>query len=137
MTQSFLPWAVPTTLISIHMRFPMNTFQGEEISRGRSFQLNVITSLIQIFFFRGDFRSRIFSDFFRTALILEKLLLHASSEQLLRRNSYFFGAAVSSEKLRFLRSSVFLTVTSSQQLFLQNTHYNGSNLLPSSDLLRK
>ena len=28
-----------------HMRFPMNTYQGKEASRGKPFVLNVITSL--------------------------------------------------------------------------------------------
>ena len=33
-------------MISTHMRFPMNTYQGKEASRVKQFVLNVITSLI-------------------------------------------------------------------------------------------
>ena len=50
-------------------------------------------------------------DFFRTALFSEKLPLHTSSEQLLRHNSYFFGAAVSGNLLFF------------DELLFQNNHF--------------
>ena len=61
------------TMISTHMKFPMNNYQSE------GFQLNVITSLIWDIFSNGSFPSRICSSFFNTVLFLEKLLLHTSS----------------------------------------------------------
>ena len=73
-------------------------------------KINVITSLIWDFFSNSDFPSRVCCDFFRTALLLEKLLLHTFSEWLLRRNSYIFGAAIFSEQLLispFLEQSLF------------------------------
>ena len=42
-------------------------------------RLNVITALIWDFFSNGDFPSRMYVDFFRTALFLKKLL-HTSPE---------------------------------------------------------
>ena len=35
--------SIPATLVSIHMRFPMNTYKGEGNSWGK---LNVIASLV-------------------------------------------------------------------------------------------
>ena len=79
----------------------MNTYQGEETSQGKYFQLNVITSVIWDFFSNGDLPSRMCCDFFNTTLFLEKLLLHTLSERLLRHISYIFGAAIFSEQLLF------------------------------------
>ena len=81
---------------------PLNTYQSEGTSRvfGGFFSSN------------GDFFSPICCDFFRTVLILEKLLLHTFSELVLRHNSYFFGVAISSEQLVFF-----------EKLFFQNIHF--------------
>ena len=38
------------TLVSMHMRFHMNTYQGEGTSRGKQFQLNLIGSLTWFLF---------------------------------------------------------------------------------------
>ena len=85
----------------------------------------------------GDFPSRICCDSFRTALLLEKLLLHTFSESLLRHNSYFFGAAISSGQLLFLRSFFFRKATYLQQLFFfQNNYFFRVKLLSSSHFLR-
>ena len=48
-----------------------------------------------VFFSIGNFPCRMCCDIFRTALFLEKLLLHNFLEWQLRHNSYIFGAAVS------------------------------------------
>ena len=55
--------------------------------------------------------------YFRTVLFKQKILLHTFSEQLVSKyhNSYFFGAALSSEQLLFLRSS-----------FFQNSHFSSA-----------
>ena len=45
------------------------------------------------------------------------------------------ATAISSEQLLFLRSSVFGTVTSSQQLFVQNSCFFGAKLLPRDHFL--
>ena len=81
-----------------------------------------------MFFSNDDLLSRIFSDFFRTALFSEKLLLCTSLDKLLRHNSNSFGAAISSEQLLFLSNSVFERVISLQQLFFQNIGSIGSSL---------
>ena len=65
-----------------------------------SIKLNLIASLIRVFFY-SNFPSRICCDFFRTTLFLEKQLLHTFSEWTLRHNSYIFGAAIFSEQLFF------------------------------------
>ena len=91
----------------------LETRLGEVTSQGKQFQLNVISGLFWDFFFQMVLFFR--CDFFRTALFLEKLLLHTSSEQLLRHNNYFFGAAISSELLLSLRSFLF-----------QNSHLFGA-----------
>ena len=81
---------------------PLNTYQSEGTSR-----------VFGVFFSsNGDFFSPICCDFFRTVLILEKLLLHTFSELVLRHNSYFFGVAISSEQLVFF-----------EKLFFQNIHF--------------
>ena len=89
------------------------------------------------FFSNDDFPSDIFSDFFRTALFSEKLLLHTSlttstfdttvtlSEHLFLQRSCFF-----------LRSSVLERVVSSQQLFFWIPNFLGTKLLLSSHFVR-
>ena len=83
------------------------------------------------FFSNGDFHCV----FIRTALFLEKLILHQFSRvTILWHSSYFFGAAISSEQLPFLRSSFFRTVTFLQQLFFQSSYFFRAKLLSSSHL---
>ena len=83
-------------------------------------------------FSNGDFTSPICNNFYRTALFLEKLLFHTSPELLLRQNSCFFRAAISSEQLLFwgapfseqslLHSSYFLRIaTFSEQNFYRKS----------------
>ena len=125
------------------MRFPMNTYQGEESSWGEKFQLNIITSLIWDYFFVfsnavDDFPSGIFSDFFRAALFSQKLLLHisltTSTQQLLFRSIYFFRAVVFLKELRFQKNHflagvifseylIFRNQTSNEQLFCENRKF--------------
>ena len=106
---------------------PLNTYQSEGTSRvfGGFFSSN------------GDFFSPICCDFFRTVLILEKLLLHTFSELVLRHNSYFFGVAISSEQLVFFWEALFSEHSLfSKQLFFQNNYFSRVKLLPSSHFLR-
>ena len=60
------------------------------------------------FFSNCDFASGICSNFFRTVLFSEKLLLHTSlttsTQQLLFRSIYFFRAAAFFKELRFRKS---------------------------------
>ena len=76
----FLLRLVSVTLVSIHLRFPMNTYRGGRTSREKWFQLNVITNLVWDFFSSGVFHSHICCGLFRTDFFLEKLLLHTSSQ---------------------------------------------------------
>ena len=55
----------PATLVSIHMRFPLNTFKGEGTSCGK---LNVIGSLIWFLFFQIAISLLACCHFFRTTL---------------------------------------------------------------------
>ena len=54
-----------------------------------------------LFFSNSDFPSRMYCDFYRTTLFLERLLFHTFSEWLLRHSSYIFGADIFSEQLLF------------------------------------
>ena len=90
------PWIVPETLTSIHMRFPMNTYEGEGIPIKGNHLLN-LAFLFYFFFWNSDFPSAIFSAFFRTALFSERLLLHTSLTHFFNTS---FGASI-------LRSSIF------------------------------
>ena len=84
-------------------------------------------------FLNDNFLSRIYSEVFRTGIFQEKLLFYSkhfccaatSSEYLVFRSCYFFGAA-----------SFFRTLTSSQQLFFQNSFLFGAKLLPTNYSLR-
>ena len=115
------------------MRFPMNTYQGKGTSRGKEFQLNVITILIlvffQIFFIKWQFLFSHIQCLFQDLIFGEATYFHffrvTCSTQ---HNRYCFGEAISSEQLLFLRSSVFRTVTFSQQLFFQNTTFSERNV---------
>ena len=77
-----------------------------------------------IFFFNGDFLSGIFSDFFRTALFLEKLLLHISltnsTQLLLSQSIYFFRASAFFRELRFRKDHFLTAVIFSEYLISRN-----------------
>ena len=92
------------TLVSMHMRFHMNTYQGEGTSRGKQFQLNLIGEATSSHFFRET----------------------TSIQQLLFWSSYFFRTAAF---FSFLR-----TVTFSQELVFQNSFFFRAKLLQSSHL---
>ena len=89
-----LPRPVPATLVNIHMRLPVATYQDDGMYRGKSFQLNIITSLIW--------------DIFQIAISL--LAYVATFSGLYFWRSYFFT---------LFQSNYFdTTVTFSEQLFL-------------------
>ena len=80
-------------------------------------------------FSSGDFPHRIYSDILSTALFSEKLL---SSQQGLPQSSYFFMVTISTQLLLFWTSNLFRLliswyffriITSSQQLFCQNSYF--------------
>ena len=89
------------------MRFPMDTYRGEETSQGEYFQLNVITSLIWDFFFKWRFPFWHIQRFFRVNFGEVHTSLTTSTQRLLFRSIYFFRAAAFYKELRF-RSSHFL-----------------------------
>ena len=74
-----------------------------------------------LFFSNSDFPSRMYCDFYRTTLFLERLLFHTFSEWLLRHSSHIFGADIFSEQLLF---SPFSEQSLSQQLFFQNSFFS-------------
>ena len=67
-------------------------------------------------------------DFFKTVLFLEKSLLKTFSEKLIRHNSYFFGAAISSEQLLLFEELLFQSS--------QRSSFFRAELLPSSHFLK-
>ena len=94
------------TMISTHMRLPVNTYQGKEAPRGKQFLLNVITSLIW--------------DFFRMAISLLAYVATFSGQLYFRRN-YFFT---------LFQSNYFdTTVIFSEQLALQRCHFFSRSFL--------
>ena len=105
----------------VHMRYPMNTYKGEETSRGK---LNVIASLIWVSFFQITISLLGYVVTFSGQLYFGK----RSTQQLLFWGSYFFRAAAV--------FSYFRTVTFSQELFFQNSFFFGAKILYSSHFLR-
>ena len=97
---------------------------GKIISIKRNHKSNLFS------FSNSDFLFRMFCDFFRTTLFLEKLLLQTFSEWLLRHNSYLFGTAIFSKQLIFspfleqsrFRSSYFIRIAS----FLEQKFYRAA-----------
>ena len=89
-----------------------------------------------VFVWNDDLSSCIWSDFLKTALLLERLFLHASSEWLLQHKSYFLGVVIFSDQLLFLMSFLSRAVTFPQQLFFQNSYFIRAKLLSSSHFLR-
>ena len=110
-------------LVSIHMRFPMNTYKGEGISWGK---LNVIASRTwvsffqiaisplayvatfsgQLYFGRSYFFTLFQSNYFDTTVTFsgQLFLFSPFSEQSLFRRSYFFRIASFSER-KFYRAA--------------------------------
>ena len=117
--------------LSIHMRFPINTYKGEGTSWGR---LNVIASLIWFLFFKQRFLFSHMMPFFQDNIIL----VEATS-------SYFFRVTILTQQLPFRGSyffnttavfSSFRTVTFLQELFFQNSSFFGVKILQSIHFLR-
>ena len=80
------------------------------------------------FFFQLFSWPPICRDFFKTVLFLEKSLLKTFSEKLIRHNSYFFGAAITSEQLLLFEELLFQSS--------QRSSFFRAELLPSSHFLR-
>ena len=80
------------------------------------------------FFSNGNFPSRICSDFFRTALFLEKLLLH--SKQLTRAATLLFFRVTASTQLHFW-SSYFIRAAT-----CQNSHFFTAVFFPKYQLFQ-
>ena len=93
--------------MSIHMRFPMNTYAGEKTSQRKQSQRKVSTNSIWHFFFK--WRSCIWSDvFFRVTNSTRQLLF---MEQLFLQRSYFFWRAPFPEQLsRFTEACITLKI---------------------------
>ena len=79
---------------------PHEYLKGEETSRGKKFQLNVITSLIWLLFFSiSDFHHSHMLPLFQDKFILGEATsshffrITASTQHLLFRDSYFFRTA--------------------------------------------
>ena len=120
------------TLVSMHMRFHMNTYQGEGTSRGKQFQLNLIGSLTWFLFSKYRLPFSHMLPLFQDNFILgEATSSHffretTSIQQLLFWSSYFFRTAAF---FSFLR-----TVTFSQELVFQNSFFFRAKLLQNSHL---
>ena len=85
-----------------------------------------------LFFSNSDFPSRMYCDFYRTTLFLERLLFHTFSEWLLRHSSHIFEADIFSEQLLFSPLSeqlLFAAVTFSEELLFQNVNSREQPLL--------
>ena len=107
------------------MRIPMSTYQGGGTSRGKQFQLNLITSLIWFLFFKQQFLFSHMLTLFQGNFILGKAT-----------SSHFFRGTTSTQQLFFRRSyffrtdaffSFFRTVTFSQDFFFGIISYSEGN----------
>ena len=108
------------TLVSIHIRFPMNTCQGEGTSLGFGIFFQMVISLphmLRIFQNSFIFGEATYSHFFWVT---------DSTQQLLFRISCFFWGAPFSEQSLF-----------SKQLSFQNSYFSRAKLLPSRHFLRR
>ena len=108
------------TLVSIHIRFPMNTCQGEGTSLGFGIFFQMVISLphmLRIFQNSFIFGEAAYSHFFWVT---------NSTQQLLFRSSCFFWGAPFSEQSLF-----------SKQLSFQNSYFSRAKLLPSRHFLRR
>ena len=119
----------------VHMRYPMNTYKGEETSWGK---LNVIASLIwvsffqiaisllayvatfsgQLYFGRSYFFTLFQSNYFDTTVTFSgQLFLQNSCCFLLFQNSHFFAGVIFSEQL------LFRSETSTEQALFENKKF--------------
>ena len=108
------------TLVSIHIRFPMNTCQGQGTSLGFGIFFQMVISLphmLRIFQNSFIFGEATYSHFFWVT---------NSTQQLLFRSSCFFWGAPFSEQSLF-----------SKQLSFQNSYFSRAKLLPSRHFLRR
>ena len=108
------------TLASIHIRFPMNTYQGEGTSLGFGIFFQMVISLphmLRIFQNSFIFGEATYSHFFWVT---------NSTQQLLFQSSCFFWGAPFSEQSLF-----------SKQLSFQNSYFSRAKLLPSRHFLRR
>ena len=108
------------TLASIHIRFPMNTYQGEGTSLGFGIFFQMVISLphmLRIFQSSFIFGEATYSHFFWVT---------NSTQQLLFQSSCFFWGAPFSEQSLF-----------SKQLSFQNSYFSRAKLLPSRHFLRR
>ena len=126
---------IPATQVSIHMRFPMNTYKGEGSSWGK---LNIIANLIWFLFFKQQFPFshilRLFqenfilvkatsSHFFRVTTLTQQLLFQDSyffrtaAFFPLFQNSHFFAGVIFSEQL------LFRSETSTEQALFENKKF--------------
>ena len=120
---------IPATQVSIHMRFPMNTYKGEGTSWGK---LNIIANLIWFLFFKQQFpfshTLRLFqenfilvkatsSHFFRVTTLTQQLLFRDSCFFPLFQNSHFFAGVIFSEQL------LFRSENSIEQPLLENRRF--------------
>ena len=116
-------------LVSIHMRFPMNTYKGEGTSWRK---LNVIASLFLFLFFKQRFSFShmlpLFQDnfilveatsshFFRVTTLTQQLLIRDSCFFPLFQNSHFFAGVIFSEQL------LFRSKNSTEQSLLENRNF--------------
>ena len=109
----------------------MNTYKSEGTSWGK---LNVIASLIWVSFFQIAISLLAYVATFSEQLYFGRSYFFTlfrsnyfdSTVKLLRLNSYFFGAAISSEQLLL---SPFSEVTFSQELFFQNSFFFRAKIL--------
>ena len=122
---------IPATQVSIHMRFPMNTYKGEGSSWGK---LNIIANLIWFLFFKQQFPFSHILRLFQENFILVKATsshffrVTTLTQQLLFRSSYFFRTAAV--------FSFFRAVSFSQELFFQNSFFFRAKILQGSHFLR-
>ena len=108
------------TLVSIRIRFPMNTYQGEGTSLGFGIFFQMVISLphmLPIFQNSFIFGEATYSHFFWVT---------NSTQQLLFRSSCFFWGTPFSEQSLF-----------SKQLSFQNSYFSRAKLLPSRHFLRR
>ena len=101
------------TLASIHIRFPMNTYQGEGTSLGFGIFFQMVISLphmLRIFQNSFIFGEATYSHFFWVTNSTQQLLFQSSCffEELLFQNSHFFRS-----------SYLFRTVTFPERNFYQ------------------
>ena len=81
----------------------------------------------QEFLSNDDSFSRVFRDYFTKATFYKELYLHIKH--------FCWAVTISSERLLYWSTYFFRTLTSSQQLFFQNSYLFGPKHLPTSNFL--